>query len=288
MIRHANPDSYFFWGGGVTPPIPPQVSPLLTSCRNSIATNLLEVCDNLCVLTWLYSLRFSLFCMKSLGGRIERTNDVNGLLTTSTRLLSSTDLLQLSCFNNLLSSCGNLIQHKQHYYNFTRKNLTSCRSLPTSCVRTARPKLSTSLGQAVNGCDNLVDIVRLVARLFQQVRYNHDITILFQLSIANRVTRLLARVLKEGVQFWYNDTSTVKRGRVGGGGVRKTFLWKTFEVYVTSCQYMFQVRSKFSNTLAFVSLCRYASLLNYDIFIQSGTPSNWSKCQMYNTNENWG
>ena len=24
--------------------------------------------------------------------------------------------------------------------------------------------------------------------------------------------RLLARVLKEGVQFWYNDTSTVKRG----------------------------------------------------------------------------
>jgi predicted peroxiredoxin len=24
--------------------------------------------------------------------------------------------------------------------------------------------------------------------------------------------RLLARVLKEGVQFWYNETSTVKRG----------------------------------------------------------------------------
>jgi hypothetical protein len=43
----------------------------------------------------------------------------------------------------------------------------------------------------------------------------------------------------------------------------------------------------FSNTLVFVSLCRYASLLNYDIFIQPGTPSNWSKCQMYNNNENW-
>jgi hypothetical protein len=28
--------------------------------------------------------------------------------------------------------------------------------------------------------------------------------------------RLLARVLKEGVQFWYNDTSTVRGG--GGGG----------------------------------------------------------------------
>ena len=31
-------------------------------------------------------------------------------------------------------------------------------------------------------------------------------------------TSLLARVLKEGVQFWYNDTSTVKSGRGGGGG----------------------------------------------------------------------
>ena len=37
-----------------------------------------------------------------------------------------------------------------------------------------------------------------------------------------------------------------------------------------------------------MTLCRYASLLNYDIFIQPGTPSNWSKCQMYNNNnENW-
>jgi hypothetical protein len=33
------------------------------------------------------------------------------------------------------------------------------------------------------------------------------------------VHRLLARVLKEGVQFWCNETSTVKRG--GGGGGRE-------------------------------------------------------------------
>jgi hypothetical protein len=33
--------------------------------------------------------------------------------------------------------------------------------------------------------------------------------------------RLLARVLKEGVQFWYNDTSTVRGGGGGGGGVRE-------------------------------------------------------------------
>ena len=55
--------------------------------------------------------------------------------------------------------------------------------------------------------------------------------------------RLLARVLKEGDQFWYNETSPVKGG--GGGVVEKTFLWKTFELYVTSCQYLFQSRSKF-------------------------------------------
>ena len=34
--------------------------------------------------------------------------------------------------------------------------------------------------------------------------------------------RLLARFLKEGVQFWYNDTSTVKGG--GGRGVRENVL----------------------------------------------------------------
>jgi hypothetical protein len=32
------------------------------------------------------------------------------------------------------------------------------------------------------------------------------------------VSRLLARILKEGVQFWYNDTSTVRGGGGGGGG----------------------------------------------------------------------
>jgi ArsR family metal-binding transcriptional regulator len=41
-------------------------------------------------------------------------------------------------------------------------------SLPTSCVHTACPKLSTSL---LTSCNNLVDIIRLVARLFQQVCY---------------------------------------------------------------------------------------------------------------------
>jgi hypothetical protein len=68
----------------------------------------------------------------------------------------------------------------------------SANMLSTSCVRTACPKLSTGL--AVNNfysCINVVDIIRLVARLFQQVRYSHDITILLQPCVVNLVTFLL-------------------------------------------------------------------------------------------------
>jgi hypothetical protein len=65
-------------------------------------------------------------------------------------------------------------------------------SLPTSRVRTTCPKLSTNLEQALNTtCNKLVDIIRLVARLFQQVRYSHDITILLQPCVVNLVTFLL-------------------------------------------------------------------------------------------------
>jgi hypothetical protein len=99
--------------------------------------------------------------------------------------------------------------------------------------------------------------------------------------------RLLARVLKEGVQFRYNDTSTVKGG--GGGGSRKRSSGKPLKF--TLLHVWFSICSKlvwnFSNTLGFVSLCCYASLLNYDIFIQPGTPSTWSNCLMYDDNENW-
>ena len=65
----------------------------------------------------------------------------------------------------------------------------SANKLSTSCVRTACPKLSTSLEQAVNNLNNLVEII--VARLFQQVRYSHDITILLQPCVVNLLTVLL-------------------------------------------------------------------------------------------------
>jgi hypothetical protein len=84
--------------------------------------------------------------------------------------------------------------------------------------------------------------------------------------------RLLARVLKEGVQFWYNETSTVKGGG-GGGGSRKCPSEKPLKftlLHVSICSKLVQ---NFSKTLGFVSLCRYAYLLNNNIFIQPGTPS---------------
>jgi hypothetical protein len=46
-----------------------------------------------------------------------------------------------------------------------------------------------------------------------KLRHLHNKTIV--------IYRLLAWVVKEGVQFWYTDTSTIKRGE-GGGGVEKT------------------------------------------------------------------
>jgi hypothetical protein len=73
------------------------------------------------------------------------------------------------------------------------------------------------------------------------------------------VSRLLARILKEGVQFWYNDTSTVKGE--GGGGSRKRSSGKPLKLTLLDISFCSKLVRNFSNTLGFVSLCRYASLL---------------------------
>jgi hypothetical protein len=56
-------------------------------------------------------------------------------------------------------------------------------SVPTSCQEVAFTMLVPSCHQAchklLTTCNNLADIIRLVAKLFQQVRYSHDITILY-------------------------------------------------------------------------------------------------------------
>ena len=71
--------------------------------------------------------------------------------------------------------------------------------------------------------------------------------------------RLLARVLKEGVQFWYNDTSTVRGG--GGGGSRKRSSGKPLMFTLLHVSICSKLVRKFSNTLGFVSLCRYVVFL---------------------------
>ena len=68
-------------------------------------------------------------------------------------------------------------------------------SLQTSCQQVVFAWLIASCRQVWNKllttCYNLVDIVRLVTRLFQQGCYNHDITILLQPCVVNFVTFLL-------------------------------------------------------------------------------------------------
>ena len=66
-------------------------------------------------------------------------------------------------------------------YIYTRKNLTSC----------SKSANKLCLEQFVNSCNNLVDTIRLVARLFQHVRYSHEITILLQPCVVDLVTFLL-------------------------------------------------------------------------------------------------
>ena len=45
--------------------------------------------------------------------------------------------------------------------------------------------------------NNLVDIIRLVTRLFQQVRYSHDIAVLLQPCVVNLVTFLFIMTVSD-------------------------------------------------------------------------------------------
>ena len=68
-------------------------------------------------------------------------------------------------------------------------------SLQTSRQQVVFARLVTSCQQVWNKllttCNNLVDIVKIVTRLFQQGCYSHDITILLQPCLVNLVTFLL-------------------------------------------------------------------------------------------------
>ena len=80
----------------------------------------------------------------------------------------------------------------------TRKNLTSCSKFvnkpSTSCLRNACQQVWNKL---LTICNNLVDIIRLVTRLFQQVRYGHDISVLLQPCVVNLVTFLFIMTVSD-------------------------------------------------------------------------------------------
>jgi hypothetical protein len=85
----------------------------------------------------------------------------------------------------------------------------------------------------------------------------HGLNLIKVYLVEEPLSRLLARVLKEDVQ-WYNETSTVKEGR-GGRGSRRCFSGKPLKILLLhvsiSCSKL--VRNV-SNKLA--SLCRYMLL----------------------------
>ena len=107
------------------------------------------------------------------------------------------DLLQIFNFTGLLELVNRLKITWQFYQISTTHVKISqlVASLQTSRQQIVFARLVTSSQQIWNKllttCNNLVDIVRLVARLFQQGCYNHDITILLQPCVVNLVKFLL-------------------------------------------------------------------------------------------------
>jgi hypothetical protein len=94
------------------------------------------------------------------------------------------DLLQDVRFSRV-QSVGSLFvptHAKVSHLVASRQQVVFARLVP-SCQQVWNNLLTT--------CNNLVDILRLVARLFQQVQYNHDRTMLLQPCVVNLVTFLL-------------------------------------------------------------------------------------------------
>ena len=55
-------------------------------------------------------------------------------------------------------------------------------------------------------CNKLDGIIRLVARLFEQVRYSHDITILLQPCVVNFVTFLFIMTVSDFLEQLCNKS----------------------------------------------------------------------------------
>ena len=99
-------------------------------------------------------------------------------------------LLMLSYTVHVVASLGTRVKISHHVA-----------SLPTSRQQVVFALLVPSCQQVWNTlltiCNNIVDIIRLVTRLFQQVRYSHDITILLQPCVVNLVTFLFIMTVSD-------------------------------------------------------------------------------------------
>jgi hypothetical protein len=97
-------------------------------------------------------------------------------------------------YKHVLFTCDR-IQLTLNFGWYTRKNAQVVTGLPTSRQQDIFALLVTSCQQVWNNllttCNNLVEIIRLVARLFLQVCDMLDITRLLQPCVDNHVTTLL-------------------------------------------------------------------------------------------------
>ena len=88
-------------------------------------------------------------------------------------------------------------------------------SLPTSRQQAVLALLVPSYQQVWNNLltvvNNLVDIIRLVARLFQQVRYSHDKTILLQPCVVNLVTFLYIMTVSDLLEQLCNKSDNATK-----------------------------------------------------------------------------
>jgi hypothetical protein len=160
----------------------------VTSCYELVVINLLTTCY-----------------VQTIPDLLEQL--VTSLLPSSTLLQDDNNLFQ-TCQQLGTSSANTSCWQAVRFLEAKVSHLVA--SLPTSCQQVVFALLVPSCQQVWNKllttCNNLVDIIRLVARLFQQVRYSHDITILLQPCVVNLVTFLLyhdcIRLVRTTMQVW--------------------------------------------------------------------------------------
>jgi hypothetical protein len=122
----------------------------------------------------------------------------------------------------------------------------------TSLSTSRQQKLSSHcLSQVWNKlltiCNNLVNIIRLVTRLFQQVRYSHHIAVLLQPCVDNLVTFLFIMTVSDFIEQPCNKSDNAIKLVTScqqlvpnllqqlGTSSAKTTCWQLVNRFVTTC-----------------------------------------------------